>query len=115
MVDHIGPAAALREFAEHAPELIELLPRLPGALLDATRKIRTMERSMDRQNRELRDLKAQVAKLGGRRRLKQASGVALLLLGSLLLWNLAGTGEDDVTTVAGLASAALGSLLLLRT
>ncbi len=118
MVEHAGPAAALREFAEHAPELIELLPRLPGALVTAEQKLRTMERGLARQRRELGELGTQVAGLNRSRRLSRASGIVLLVAATSLLWEPLTTALDGpgaVEALAGIASAALGSFLLLRT
>jgi ubiquinone biosynthesis protein len=116
MVDQVGPAATLREFAEHAPDLLEVLPRLPGALLDASVKLKIMQRAIERQRREVAELNRRVSELTHSRR-RRLSGWALLVLASLLLWQL----TDDVTstsqhvsTLAGLLSAAVGSFLLLR-
>jgi len=115
MMDQVGPAATLREFAEHADELIEILPRLPTALVDATVKLKIMERALSRQHREIVELKRQMGRLKRGRRLRLASGVGLLLLASALLWSFGSADSDGVTTTAGLLSAAVGSLLLIRT
>jgi ubiquinone biosynthesis protein len=114
MMDQVGPAATLREFAEHADELIEILPRLPTALVDATVKLKIMERALARQHREIVELKRQMGRLKRGRRLRLASGVGLLLLASVLLWSFGSAGGEGVSTTAGLLSAAVGSLLLIR-
>ena len=116
MVDQVGPAATLREFAEHAPELLELLPKLPSALLDASVKLKVMERAVARQGRELEDLRRELAGRRRARRWRQASGVVLLLLASALLLGAGATatGVEDSSRLAGVLSAAVGSLLLLR-
>jgi ubiquinone biosynthesis protein len=116
MVEQVGPAATLREFAEHAPELLELLPKLPSALLDASAKLRVMERTVARQGRELEDLKRELKGQRRARRWRQASGLVLLLLASGLLLGAGAdtTGVEDSSTLAGVLSAAVGSLLLLR-
>jgi ubiquinone biosynthesis protein len=117
MADQVGPAAALREFAEHAPELLEALPRLPGALVNADIKLKTMQRALSRHTRDLRTLEDKVSDLGRSRRFSRRSGAALLVVATVLLWSTLarslGTG-DDLSTVAGLLSAALGSFLLVR-
>ncbi len=116
MVDQVGPAATLREFAEHAPELLELLPKLPTALLDASVKLKVMERAVARQGRELEDLRRELAGRRRARRWRQASGIVLLLLASALLLGAGATatGVEDSSRLAGVLSAAVGSLLLLR-
>ena len=52
MLEQVGPAATLREFAEHAPELIELLPRLPSALLDVSTRMQMLQRGVARAQQE---------------------------------------------------------------
>jgi len=117
MVNQVGPAATLREFAEHAPELLEVLPRLPGTLLEASVKLKLMQRAIERQRREISLLNDRVDRLTSSRR-RRLSGWALLILASLLLWQLgpdaSSNTTDSVSTVAGILSAALGSFLLLR-
>ncbi len=118
MVDHIGPAAALREVAENASEILERLPELPGALLSATTRLRTLERSMKLQSRDLKRLEEAMARNERGRTLKRGSGAGLLVVAGLLLFNpltqaLAG-GDGSFSAGAGVASALLGSLLLLR-
>ena len=117
MVEHVGPAAALREVAAHAGELLERLPELPSALLSANLRLKTLERSFKLQSRELKRLDQRLAKIDRSSTIKRISGAGLLVLAGLLLFNplaesLAAGAE--LTTSAGLASALLGSLLLLR-
>lgn len=117
MAERVGPAAALRELAERAPEILAELPRLPGMVVTASRQIRHLERMVDRQNRELHELEARVGRLARGVRGRRVAGAALLVLASVLLWgpiaeSLSGSG--DLGTVAGLASAAIASLLLLK-
>lgn len=117
MVERVGPAAAFREVALHAGELLERLPELPAALLSAESRLRSVERNLRLQTRELKRLEDKVARGAGRRGLRRASGAALLAVGGLLLFNPlseALSGGAGVSATAGLASALLGSLLLLR-
>ena len=115
MVERMGPAAALREVATHANELLEQLPQLPSMLLSATGRMRSLERAVGRQSRELGKLERRVAELTRGRTAKRASGAGLLVVASLLLFNpLAEQLGSGPGAVAGLASAVLGALLLLR-
>jgi ubiquinone biosynthesis protein len=117
MVDHVGPAAALREVALNAGELLERLPELPGMLLTATTRLKFLERSVREQSRELARLEQKVSRASRGRLARRSSGAALLVTAAVLLFNplsesLAAGG--DLSTSAGLVSAVLGSLLLLR-
>ncbi len=117
MAERVGPAAALRELAERAPEILAELPRLPGMVVTASRQIRHLERVVDRQNRELHDLEARVGRLARGVRGRRMTGAALLVLASILLWGPIAeslNGGGDLGTVAGLASAAIASFLLLK-
>lgn len=116
MVEHVGPAAALREVATHAGELLERLPELPAAILTAESRLKSLERNLKVQTRELKRLEDRVARNQRGRTIKRVSGASLLAVGVLLLFNplseaLTGAGSS---ATAGIASALLGSLLLLR-
>lgn len=116
MVERVGPAAALREVATHAGELLERLPELPNAILTAESRLKSLERNLRVQNRELKRLEDKVARGERGRMLKRVSGSSLLVVGAALLFNplsdaLAGSG---LSASAGVVSALLGSLLLLR-
>ena len=116
MVEHVGPAAALREVATHAGELLERLPELPTAILTAESRLKSLERNLKVQTRELKRLEDKVARSERGRMLKRVSGSSLLVVAAALLFNplsdaLAGAG---LSATAGVVSALLGSLLLLR-
>ncbi len=117
MVEHVGPAAALREVAAHAGELLERLPELPAAILTAETRLKSLERNLRNQTRELKRLEERVARGAKGRILTRVSGASLLALAGLLLFNPlseALTGGAGISASAGVASALLGSLLLLR-
>lgn len=117
MVDHVGPTAALREVAAHAGELLEQLPQLPAMLISATGRMRTLERAMNRQTRELSKLELKVGQLTRGRLLKRTSGTVLLAVAGFLLFNplteSLGNGAD-LSASAGILSAVVGAVLLLR-
>jgi ubiquinone biosynthesis protein len=118
MSERVGPAAALREFAEHAPQFIAQLPRLPGLVIKASHQLRTLEHVVDRQTGAIATLETRLDKLGRRTRGKRLAGATLILIASGLLWGPISQslqGSEDLGTLAGLLSAAIGSLLLVRT
>jgi hypothetical protein len=102
--------------ASHAGELLEKLPELPTAILTAETRIKSLERNLRVQSRELKRLEEKVARGERGRTMKRLSGSALLVVAAALLFNplsdaLAGPG---LSATAGALSALLGSLLLLR-
>jgi ubiquinone biosynthesis protein len=117
MVEHVGPTAALREVAAHAGELLERLPELPAAILSAESRLKSLERNVRTQSRELKRLEDRIARGNRGRGLRRVSGASLLAVAGLLLFNPlseALSGGAGVSATAGVASALLGSLLLLR-
>lgn len=117
MAERVGPAAALRTLAEHAPEIIAQLPDLPLTLARSGARLRRLERASERHGDTLRRLETRVARAERTARLRLAGGAALLIAASALLWGaLDGRPEppSDLLTLTGIAGTALGALLLLR-
>ncbi|MCZ6617453.1 MAG: AarF/UbiB family protein, partial [Gammaproteobacteria bacterium] len=117
MAEHVGPAATLRAFAARGPELLQQLPRLPALILDATSQIRHLERTVVRQGTSLANMEQRVTKLSRRGRIRRYAGAALIVAATFLLWEPVShslQAGEDLSTVAGLVSALLGSLLLIR-
>ncbi|MDH3643691.1 MAG: AarF/UbiB family protein, partial [Gammaproteobacteria bacterium] len=117
MAERVGPAAALREFAERAPEIMAQLPRLPSLVVTASQQLRQLERVVGQQTDELKSLEARVDKLGRGTRARRLAGASLILIASALLWGPISEslqGSNDVGALAGLLSAVIGSLLLVR-
>jgi ubiquinone biosynthesis protein len=117
MVEHVGPTAALREVAAHAGELLERLPELPTAILTATSRLKVLERSVKDQSRELARLEERLTRFSRGRRMRRTSGAALLITAGVLLFNPLSeilSAGAELSTTAGLASAVLGTVLLLR-
>jgi len=117
MAERVGPTAALREFAERVPEIMAQLPRLPGLVVTATHKLRQLERVVTHQSEELKALEQRVDRLGRRARSRRLAGATLILFASVLLWGPIAhslQGAQDLGAVAGVMSALLGSLLLVR-
>lgn len=117
MVEHVGPVAALREVAAHAGELLERLPELPAAILSAEGRLKSLERSVRVQTREIRRLEDKLTRAERGRLIKRVSGAGLLVVAGLLLFNpLSETlaADGGLAAGAGVLSALLGSLMLLR-
>jgi ubiquinone biosynthesis protein len=117
MADHVGPAAALRGLAEHAPAILQQLPHLPALLARSGLQLKRLERSIARQDAALRAIAERVERLDRRSRLRRGTGVAFLVVAAALLWgtmNEALQAGAGIGAIAGLISAAVGSLLLIR-
>ena len=117
MAQHVGPAAALRAFAEQAPKLVAQLPRLPAMLANTGTQLRSLERAVGQQTLQLASLKDQVEQQTRRARRKRLAGAALIVVASLLLWGPVSQslqGPESIGPLAGLISALVGSLLLAR-
>lgn len=99
MAQRAGPAAAFRDFADQAPELLEQLPHLPALLLRAGEMMGRVD-SMARDQQEMlsRLTAMQEAQAKGARRRRHV-GVLALLVGGLLL-------------APGVAAADPGAMLL---
>lgn len=95
MIERVGPAATLREFAEHAPELIELLPRLPSALLDVSTRMQMLQRGVARQQQELRNLRDQI-RTTTRRRRRRAVTLGLMLVFTIAVWQSAAEAAPTI-------------------
>jgi ubiquinone biosynthesis protein len=117
MAERVGPAAALRTLAEHAPEIIGQLPQLPLTLARSGALMRRLERTLHRQAQSLQQLEARVARAERSARRRLIGGATLLVAAAALLWSALGsqpTEPVDARTLTGIAGMALGSLLLLR-
>jgi ubiquinone biosynthesis protein len=117
MAERLGPAAALRTLAEHAPEIIGQLPSLPVTLARSGAQLKRLERAFHRQNQALQRIEAELARAERRARRRLIAGLALLLGAAAVLWaSFDGVpGADSAASaLTGVAGIALGSLLLLR-
>jgi len=117
MVEHVGPAATLRELTEHGPELLAQLPKLPSLVLRTGAQLRQLDRALNRQGETIRKLETRISRMNRRNRNRRWAGVALILLASALLWAPITSSLDaglEISAITGLISAALGSLLLVR-
>jgi len=70
-----------------SPELLEVLPRLPTALLDATVKMKSLQRNVARQQREIAELRAR-QKTDARNRRTHSASLVLLVVAIVVLWNM---------------------------
>ena len=89
---------------------------LVGIDLTAETRLKSLERNLKAQNRELKRLEDRMSRRERGRTVKRLAGSSLLVVGAALLFNPlseAMTGAGPSAT-AGVVTALLGSLLLLR-
>ncbi len=113
MAQRAGPAAAFRNFAERAPELIEQLPHLPALLLQAGRAV-------DRLGTIARDQQVLLARLDAMqqaqtrtRKRRRSAGVLALLAGGALLAPAVAAADPSAAMVPAGFLGLLGVWLIL--
>ena len=115
MRERVGPLAAMRRFAERAPDVFEQLPRLPELIADTGRTLRRLESGLKEQQAHTRKLEDAFARSQRRRRGQRAVGAALACLAVVLLWGpVSQAFSDNLAVFAGLLSALASSYLLVR-
>jgi ubiquinone biosynthesis protein len=118
MEQRMGPAAMLRQFSAHAPELIEQLPRLPELIIGASQGLKRLDRIAREQRAVMNRLAELIENQQRRGQGRRWFGAALLLVSGALLWapvaNALQNGEPMPITV-GVLAAVIGSMLIART
>lgn len=117
MEQRVGPLAALRQFGERAPGLLEQLPRLPELIINANKSLERLDR-LAREQRQVTDRLAGLMESQQRRaRRGRWLGGALVVGGGALLFSpvvAALQSNQPLPVTAGLIAAVLGSLLIAR-
>ena len=112
----LGPTAVLSEWLAAGPQLWQQFAALPQTLHRSQSDLRLMKHQLAEQQRALASLHVTMSKGRRRRRFKQAAGVALVAGSMWMLYQpiASGLSGGDVTMLAGVVSAFLGSALLIR-
>ncbi len=117
MQERVGPAALLRELGNHAPEIMEQLPRLPELIAGAGFALRRLDQIAGEQARINRRLEQFTLEQTKRSRFRRVAGLALLITGAALLWQpvtAAMSAGAPLPVTLGVLAAVLGSLLIAR-
>lgn len=115
MRERLSPLAAVRRFAERAPDIIEQLPRLPELIADTGRTLRRLESGLKEQQVHTRKLEDEFVRSQRRRRGQRALGALLAGAAAVLLWGpVSQAFSNNLAAFAGLLSALAGSYLLVR-
>ena len=86
MADRLSPVAALQRMAEHAPEIVEALPRIPDLLMNTDRELRLLRSGLRHQDQALIELNKKLATRQRTSRRIRLIGVLLLLAGGATLY-----------------------------
>jgi len=113
---HMGPAAVVNEWVNAGPQVWQQLSRLPQTLLRSESELRQLRSDIHKQHQSISRMEESFARQQRRRRVKQVAGIALVAISGWMLWQplAAGLAGGDVTMLAGVISALLGSALLVR-
>lgn len=111
-----GPATLLSDVLSKGPEFWSQLVRLPATLNDNAIVMRNFKAQFAHQQRSIDSIEKQLKKRDNRRHWKQGAGTALVATSVWMLWQplAQGLGSGDVTMLAGVASALLGSALIVK-
>lgn len=114
--EHLGPGAAINEWLSAGPQLWQQLSRLPSMLERSDRELRLLQANLHEQRQTMARIDQRLTRQQRHRRFKQVAGIGLVSLSMWMLWQpiSAGLGSGDVTMLAGVVSAFLGSALLVR-
>ncbi len=113
---HMGPAAVVSEWVNAGPEVWQQLSRLPHTLMRSENELRLLKSHLHRQHQSITRIEESFARQDRRRRFKQVAGILLVVAAGWMLWQplAEGLADGDVTMLAGVISALLGSALLVR-
>ena len=117
MEQRVGPLAALRQFGERAPSLLEQLPRLPELILNANKSLERLDKLALEQRKATERLAGLMESQQRRTRRGRWGGGALIVGGGALLFSpvvAALQSNQPIPVTAGLIAAVLGSLLIAR-
>jgi len=90
MADRLSPVAALQRMAEHAPEIVEALPRIPDLLMNTDRELRLLRSALKSQKQDLSELnKKLAARLKSSRRTRLVGALLIVSGGATLYLQLA--------------------------
>jgi len=114
VADRLNPLTAIIDWLSSGPDSWQSLLRLPETIETLQHDVASLETRVARQN-----LYLQTHMSGrGSQRLKRYSGAGLILASLILLWRPLWEGistGDDISMLAGIVSALLGSALVVRT
>jgi ubiquinone biosynthesis protein len=116
VAERFGPTAILRDTLAKGPEFWTELLRTPTTLSNNAAVLRAVQQTVGEQRRSIEHIEKRLAKRDNSRRLRQGTGATLMVISAWLLWQpiAAGLGGGDVTMLAGVVSALMGSALIIR-
>ena len=113
---HLGPAAVINDWLSHGPQVWQQLSRLPTLLHSTETEMRLIKSNLRKQSASIEWIEKRLSRQHRGRRIKQVAGIGFVAASVWMLWQpiAQGLSGGDVTMLAGVASAFLGSALLIR-
>lgn len=112
----LGPAAVLSDWLNAGPQLWDQLVRLPTTLIGNEAELRLLRASVHQQQANVERIEQHLHSSRRQRRYRRVAGIGFIAASLWLLWQplAQGIGSGEVTMLAGVVSAFLGSALLIR-
>jgi len=114
--DRLGPTAVISEWVAAGPQLWQQFASLPQTLKSSQTDLRLVKHQLFQQQRALTQVQESMSRARRGRRWRQAAGVAFIAGSMWMLYHPISVGINggDMTMLAGVVSAFLGSALLIR-
>ena len=110
MADRLSPVAALQRMADHAPEILEALPRIPDLLINTDRELRLLRSAVKNHKKSLNELDKKLQARQKTSRRTRFIGALLLLGGAGTMYWQASTNNDPYF----IAAIVVGIFLITR-
>ncbi len=112
----LGPAAVITDWISAGPQIWQQLSRLPMLLSNSEAELRQLKSNVHKQNQSIERIEKNLSRQQRSKRYKQVAGVGFVVASMWMLWQpiAQGLGSGDMTMLAGVTSAFLGSALLVR-
>jgi ubiquinone biosynthesis protein len=112
----LGPAAVITDWISAGPQIWQQLSRLPMLLSKSEAELRQLKSHVHKQNQSIERIEKSLSRQQRSKRYKQVAGVGFVVASMWMLWQpiAQGLGSGDMTMLAGVTSAFLGSALLVR-
>ena len=113
---HLGPAAVVNNWLNAGPQVWQQLANLPNLIATNQAQLDGLKSQMSAQSQAVDRIEASLSKQRASKRYKQVAGAGFVGVSLWMLWQplAAGLSQGDMTMVAGLVSAFLGSALLIK-
>jgi len=116
VAQRVAPANFIQEWVDAGPTIWQQLLRLPSLMQANDTQINLLKSHVHQQSESLKRIEGVLHKQNSSRRYKRVAGISLIGLSTWILWQpiAQGLNNGDLSMLAGVVSAFLGSALLVR-